>query len=59
MTNNRDEDTIPVLHRTKQNYKRSSNTVTEISLELLKPFKTHPFHPYEGKQLEPKIPVKL
>lgn len=52
MTNNRDEDTIPVLHRTKQNYKRSSNTVTEISLELLKPFKTHPFHPYEGKQLE-------
>lgn len=52
MTNNWDENTIPVIHRTKQNYEKSSETIKEINLELLKPFKDHPFNPYEGKQLE-------
>lgn len=52
MTNNQDEDTIPVLHRTKQNYEKSPETIKEISLELLSPFKNHPFHLYEGKQLD-------
>lgn len=52
MTDNFDENTIPVIHRTKQNYEKSSETIKEISLELLKPFKNHPFNPYEGKQLE-------
>lgn len=52
MTNNRGKYTIPVIHKPKQNYEKSPETVKEISLELLRPFKNHPFNLYEGKQME-------
>lgn len=52
MTNNRGKYTIPVIHKPKQNYEKSPKTIKEISLELLRPFNNHPFHLYEGKQLE-------
>lgn len=52
MTNNWDEDTLPVIHKTNQNYEKNLETIKEIRLELLIPFKNHPFHLYGGKQLE-------
>lgn len=41
-----------MIHRTNHNYEKRSETIKEISLELLIPFKNHPFHLYGGKQLE-------
>lgn len=51
MTDNWDDDIIPVRYRTKRNCEKSSGTLKEIELELLSPFKNHPFHLYEGKKL--------
>lgn len=52
MTDNWDDDIIPVRYRTKRNCEKSSGTLKEIELELLRPFKNHPFNLYTGKQLE-------
>lgn len=52
MTDNWDDDTIPVRYRAKRNCEKSSGTLKEIELELLRPFKNHPFNLYTGKQLE-------
>lgn len=52
MADNLDEYIIPKRYRTKQNCEKKPETVREIKLEMLRPFKNHPFDLYEGKQLE-------
>lgn len=52
MTDNLDDDMLPVKLRHNPNCEKRPDTVKEVELELLRPFKNHPFDLYVGKQLE-------